>query len=109
MTPVPTPVDGYPHQTGQVQLGDALYTVGWKWNARDRAWYFTLSDVDSVPIISGVRVVLNINLLNGASDVRRPKGAIVVVDPSNKLGEPGLFDLGTRAKVVYIPPEEFAR
>ncbi len=108
MQPVPTPTDGYPHQTAQAQLGDAFFTVVWRWNARDGVWYFGLSDVDVSPIVSGVRVVLNADLLRGVSDSRRPPGAIAVVDPASRTAEPGLNDLGTRVKVVYIPPEELS-
>ena len=108
MQTVPTPTDGYPHETAQVQLEDTFYVVVWRWNARDGAWYFGLSDVDGMPIVSGVRVVLNADLLGGVSDTRRPPGPIVVVDPAGRAAEPGLYDLGTRVKVVYIQKEELA-
>ncbi len=103
---LPMPVGGYPNQTVQAQLGDAFYVVGWRWNARDGAWYFSLSDVDGAPIVSGVRVVLNVDLLSSASATGRPKGAIAVLAPSGSATEPGLTDLGTRVKVVYVAPEE---
>lgn len=103
---LPTPTDGYPHQTSQVQLGDTVFVVVWRWNARDGAWYFGLMDVDGVPIVHGVRVVLSVDLLEGVSDSRRPPGRIVVVDSAKRGKEPGLVDLGTHIKVVYIRPEE---
>ena len=108
MQPVPTPTDGYPHQSAQAQLGDNFYSVVWHWNGREGAWYFSLADVDSLPIVSGVRVALNIDLLSGVSGDRRPDGAIVVVDPAGRTQEPGLTDLGSRVKVVYIPREELS-
>lgn len=106
MQPVPTPDDGYPHQSAQVQLGDAYFTVVWHWSGREGVWYFSLSDADGSAIVSGVRVVLNADLLRGVSDARRPPGVMAVVDPAGRATEPGLNDLGTRVKVVYIPPEE---
>jgi hypothetical protein len=102
------PVDGYPHQTAQAQLGDVFFTVEWRWNGRDGAWYFALSDIDAVRIVSGVRVMLNMDLLLGVSDARRPDGVIAVVDPAGRSIEPGLHDLGTRVKVVYIPRAELS-
>jgi hypothetical protein len=104
---LPTPNDGYPHQTAQVQLGDT-FVVTWRWNARDGVWYFGLTDVDSVPIVSGVRVVLNVDLLGGVSDSRRPDGPVVVVDSAGRADEPGLLDLGKRVKVVFIPRAELS-
>ena len=103
---VPMPDDGYPNQSAQVQLGDTFYTVVWHWNARASVWYFSLSDTDGSAIVSGVRVVLNADLLRGVSDARRPHGVLAVVDPAGRTTEPGLNDLGTRVKVVYIPREE---
>lgn len=105
---LPMPADGYPHQSAQVQLGDTFYTVIWHWNARDGAWYFSLSDADGVAIVSGVRVVLSADLLRGVSDARRPTGVLAVVDPAGRAADPGLSDLGTRVKVVFIPREELS-
>lgn len=105
---LPMPADGYPHQTAQVQLGDTFYVVAWRWNTRDSAWFFSLSDVDGVAIVSGVRVVLNTDLLRGVSDTRKPDGVMAVVDPGGRATEPGLTDLGARVKVVFIPREELA-
>ncbi len=106
MQSVPTPSDGYPNQTSQTQLGESFFVVSWRWNARDGVWYFGLSDADALPIVSGVRVVLNVDLLSGVSSPRRPPGPIVVVAPSGSAEEPGLSDLGGRVKVLYIAPEE---
>lgn len=105
---LPMPSDGYPHQTAQVQLGETFYVVTWRWNTRDGCWTFSLSDVDGLAIVSGVRVVLNVDLLRGVSDARRPDGAIAVVDPAGRATEPGITDLGARVKVVFIPREELS-
>lgn len=102
MIRVPCPSDGYPDQTGQVLIDDAYYTVAWRWNERDGAWYFSFADADGDPIISGVRVVLGADLLSGVPTGAGPDGGIIVIDASGRTDEPGLHDLGNRVQVLYI-------
>ncbi len=103
MLRVPCPGDGYPSQTGQVLIEEAYYTVIWRWNERDGCWYFALADADGERIVSGVRVVLGANLLSGVGTGRGPDGGIIVIDASGSTVEPGLYDLGNRVQVLYIP------
>lgn len=98
---VPTPA-GRPNARVRVALSGSTYTILWLWNARDRAWTFSISDADGVPLLSGVRVVLNVDLLaTAAPSTRRPPYPIFVVDPTNTGVEPDLESLGGRVKVVY--------
>ena len=102
MLRIPGPSDGYPSQSAQVLIDDAYYTVIWRWNDRDRAWYFALADADGERIVSGVRVVLGADLLSGVPTGLGPDGGIVVIDASGRVDEPGLLDLGNRVQVLYI-------
>jgi hypothetical protein len=104
---VPTPPNGYPHMRVRVSLSGATYDIRWLWNERDGAWTFSMWDPSGDPLIMGVRVALNVDLLGtiGPSD-RRPPYGIFVVDPKESGIEPTRTDFGTRVKVVYADPEE---
>lgn len=108
MLRVPVPSDGYPSQLTQVLIDDAYYTVIWRWNERDSCWYFAFADADGERILSGVRVVLGADLLSGMPRGAGPDGAIVVIDASGRVDEPGLHDLGNRVQVIYMARSELA-
>lgn len=103
---VPTPRDGYPDETFRVALGGSQYVIRWQWNEREGTWAFTIADAEGVAILSGVRVVLNVDLLEWTSDPRKPDGALLVVDPSGGTTEPTLSDLGQRVQVVFATSDE---
>lgn len=107
MLRLPMPADGYPSQTAQVLIEDAYYAVIWRWNERDGAWYFGLADADGERIVSGVRVVLGVNLLSAVPAGKGPDGAIVVMESGGTTAEPGLRDLGNRVQAIYVSRVEF--
>jgi hypothetical protein len=106
---VPTPTNGHPSTRVRVALSGATYAIHWLWNERDGTWSFSMWDPDGEPLVQGVRVVLNVDLLSWAPrGDRRPPYGIVAVDPSERLQEPARDTLGTRIKVVYLEPDEAA-
>lgn len=103
---VPTP-DGYPHVRVSVPLSGATYTIVWDWNERDGAWYFGMDDPSGEALVSGVRVVLGIDLLRWApAGDRRPTYGIAIIDPSEKGRHPDLDAFGRDVFAVYLEPDE---
>lgn len=105
---VPTPANGYPDETVRVSLDGQSYSIRWLWNGREGVWAFSIADADGAAIQSGVRVVLNANLLEWTSDPRAPGGAIMVVDPTGGTEDPTLETLGQRVQIVYLTADEVA-
>lgn len=105
---VPTPREAYPDETVSVALEGITYVIRWLYNEREGVWTFSISDVDDVPILSGVRVVQNVDLLELASDERRPPGAMMIIDATGSRVEPTLESFGHSARPVYIPADELA-
>jgi hypothetical protein len=97
---LPTRTDGTAHYSFDVLLDGAKFYFDLRWNARDGAWYMSISDRDRAPIVSGVRVVTNWPLLRRCVDPRRPAGTIIAID-STEEGDPGLTDLGGRVVLTY--------
>lgn len=98
---------GYPDKRFDVTLDEVAFRGRWLWNQRGGVWTFSLSDSSDTPIVSGVRVVLNVDLLDGVADPRRPLGPLLVVSPSGGE-EPTLETLGNGASVVYLTADELA-
>lgn len=95
------------HTRMSLSLSGATYVVAWDWNERDGAWAFSMDDPSGEPLVAGVRVVLNIDLLAYApAGDRRPPYALVVVDPSEKGRHPGFDSLGSDVVVVYTEPDD---
>jgi len=89
-----------------VELDGVTFTFSFEWNDRDSGWYFSISDVNAVPLLSGRRVVLDYPLINIYRDIRLPAGSLVAIDTSSKDEEPGLTDLGERVKLIYLTRAE---
>jgi len=85
-----------------------VYLFDVRWNARDDAWYFDMSDDQNVPIVSGVKIVLGILLGGRSRDPRFPDGAMFAMDLTGKGEEAKLEDLGIRLVVLHITSDEFA-
>jgi hypothetical protein len=98
---------GYPDKRLDVTLDDVPFRVRWLYSERAGVWTFYLSDSADQPIVSGVRVVLNVDLLDGVADERRPPGPLLVVNPSGDE-EPTLETLGNGVSVVYLTAADIA-
>lgn len=90
------------------QLDGTTYLFAFRWNERDAQWLFDLSDVDRVPIVSGVAVVVDFPLGARCADARMPPGMLVAVDTTGAHADPGETDLGARTVIVYTTAAELA-
>lgn len=79
------------------------FLLTFRWNQREAKWYLSIADANEVPIIQGVKIVLNFPLLTKRIvDERRPPGDIMAVDSSGDERDPGFNDLGERVRLLYI-------
>lgn len=97
------PLDStYDHFNFTVELDGTVYGMEFKFNPRDNAWYFDMTDtlgnllVGSIPAIIGWPVLrqylYNQNL---------PQGILYFIDQSGVDAVPGRFDLGQRVLMIY--------
>ena len=92
------------------------YVLRFLYNTREDRWYLTISDQDEDPIVSGIKVVAEIDLLKRVTDERRPPGILVARDlsapdpsatvPKILSEDPGLTDLGGRVTLLYFTEAE---
>lgn len=94
------------HYDLQVTLDGAVYTLEFRWNTRDAAWYMDVKTAAGDPVVSGRRIVIDFPLGQRSRDPRRPPGTFVALDSSGKGAEPGIGDLGARVQLIYFEASE---
>jgi hypothetical protein len=99
---IPTRTDETAFYSMRVPLNGVEFLLAFKWNTREGAWYFTISDAAGVPIRSGVKVTLGPGLLRSCVDVRRPRGEFIAVDTTGQGQEAGFTDLGDRVLLTFV-------
>lgn len=96
------------NQKFSVPLDGERYTMTFRFNQRDSAWFFSLVHEDGTRIVDGRRVVGVGSLLPTTRLDRQPPGFLGTFN-NEKLGtHPGRFALGTdrAVEVVYIPESD---
>lgn len=95
------------------------YLLRFTFNEREGFWYMSMSDQDSSPIVTGLKVAVDFPLLKRVTDARRPPGTLMAkdlatvdvdIDAGEKLLalDPGLEELGARVLLVYFTAAELA-
>lgn len=98
-------VPNRPNQTDysmRVALDGATFTLRFRWNTRESAWYMDISDEIDVPIYMGLKIVINNPLGVRCRDPRRPKGFFLAGDTTKRGKDPAIADLGDRVQLYYF-------
>lgn len=96
------PIDvGDPFFDVQVTLEDVTYTLQFRWNVREEAWYMHILDAEGTTVLhAGLKLVADWPLATYTTE-RQPPGILVARDTSGEGRDPGLDDLGDRVQLVY--------
>jgi len=86
----------------ETELDGTSFGFAFRWNDRDASWYMTVSDGEGSPIVSGIKVVVNLPLLNFFSDPRLPGGVLMAIDTAGADQDAGYADLGRRVVLSYL-------
>lgn len=102
MADVVIPVDSAdPHYTLDVTLSGIAYRLSLDWNTRGGFWALGIYDQTGAPIVLGVKIVADWELLARFANSRLPPGLLFCVDTSGQGLDPTDSDLGTRVLLVY--------
>lgn len=91
----------------QITIEGVIYIFQFRWNTIHEYWTFDILNYESVPLISGVKVVINYPLLNRYASSLLPPGEIIALDTSGKLERVGRNDLGDSVKLIYVTAAEY--
>lgn len=92
----------------ETYIGDKPYVFDVRWNERDEAWYFDLSENDGRAIASGLKIVVGTHIGRTSRHELFSRGVFVAVDTEGNHRDATYDDLGTRVEVRYYPIEALA-
>jgi len=96
----------YSHFFQQVILDNETFKLYLDWNTRAECWIIRINTVSDESLISGVKLVLNYNLLTRYVDSGMPKGHLYAVDTSEKLEKIGRYDMDNIVFLTYLEESE---
>lgn len=100
--PVPEGLSNWDHR---VQLDGSEYVLRFLWQDRVKAWSVNLSDQDNVAIVTGLKLVCNLDLLRKYThDARTPRGLLVARHAPGTIDVASFADLQTgTVELLYYP------
>ena len=84
------------------------YIFDVRWNDRDGAWYFDISDAEGSLIRAGIKIMLGSSLGRASVDPRFPNGVFAASDLSGANVDATYTDLGTRVVVFFYTAAELS-
>lgn len=101
---VELPLSSDPAQSFTCQLDDVKYFIEARYNSRNGVWSLDLSDdATRVPILTGLALVLGVDLLE---PYNLGIGRLIAIDTEGRGRDATADDLGTRVTVNWISPDE---
>lgn len=100
--PVANNLDAY---SFSVILEQITYFFEFKYNGRRKRWLMDIYDQDKVPLIYGMPMLTNVDVLGQYSQEELPPGNFLVFDLSGLNKNPEQFDLGDTVLLLYEESE----
>ena len=101
-----------PHFDLQAVLSGVVFTLEFKWNTRERAWYLNVQSETGDDVINGVKLIVDFPLGRRTPSRAPPAGELRAVHTSDAGQNPGWDDgaqkgdLGNRVQLLYYEPAE---
>lgn len=84
-----------------IDLEGTIYLFRFNWNTRNERWFFDIMLEDETPLLYGLPVFVNWDVVGRFKNALLPKGKIGFYDTSGQLLDPGRQDLGDRVRMLY--------
>lgn len=104
MYQIPTNPNGNPSFSETISIDDVYYKLLFKWNASDESWLLDFLDINDNPIICGIKLVVEYELIRMHALPVMPPGRLFLFDLSGNYERCGFDDLGGRCKLYYLSP-----
>jgi hypothetical protein len=101
------PLYGLASFSEQVTLDGSTYTITFQWNSRGSFWSMTFADSNNTIILSGVKLVVNYELISSWPDRGLPPGELYILDPTGDDSDAQFDDFGNgRLEMIYVTEVE---
>jgi hypothetical protein len=94
--------------TLQLPLDGVEFFLTFNWNTITAAWYMSISDTNSTPLLVGRKICINCGIRGAYRDLRLPPGEFIAYDTTGSNTEANINDLGTRVILLYYDLSEIA-
>lgn len=91
-----------------VTLDGSDYVLDFEWSQREACWYISVLDQNETPIATGIKIVVEWDLLRLCVHDARPPGKLVAHDTSGQGIDAGFDELGTRVELLYFEAADVA-
>lgn len=98
---------GDPNNQFQVVLSDEVYTFDVRWNTRDEAWYFDMTDSEGKLVVAGIKIVLGALLGRRSSHPFFRKNVLVAIDSTLANQDSSFDELGVRVFLKHMTVGEY--
>ena len=93
--------------TQQVTLDNVPYILEFSWNDRGNYWYIDISKTDQTSIITGIKLVLNYDILRQHVMPDLPTGQLYIIDTTGDFTKIKRDDFENgRLQIVYVSKDE---
>ncbi|NIQ92445.1 MAG: hypothetical protein GWN93_27070 [Deltaproteobacteria bacterium] len=86
-------------------LEGGTYVFRIYWNSRQQRWHLSISDPDETPVLMGIPLVADTDVIGAFEIPGLPPGIIMLYDSGEKREEAGRDDLGSRHRLLYEESE----
>lgn len=100
------PFKDFPSFLETVTLENIILNFRFRWNGRANSWFMDISDSLDDPIVHGVKIVNQWELINRLTDIRLPQGAIIVTPIDGSDDSVDRDDMIENIKLVYFDESE---
>lgn len=90
----------------QITLSNIVYILYFRWNAMNEYWVMNIYNLNSEPIVLGIKVVTNYNLTAQFVATGMPPGDILCQNIINQWDDIKRFDMGVTTELVYYEAGE---
>ncbi|MCP4481422.1 MAG: hypothetical protein GY817_01150 [bacterium] len=97
---IPTRIDIASYKY-EIALDNEIYTFQFTYVDRLQRWVLNILTIDEEPIVMGITLHSNSDLLGRFANASLPQGKLMCYDIEGELKSAGRDDLGVRVKLLY--------
>lgn len=86
----------------RITLTNVVYSMSLRYNGRMDRWILSIADIAGKPIISGIPLLINKDLLEQYPSLNVLAGKLIAIDVSQKFIQPTQFSFGNNNFLVYV-------
>lgn len=99
------PFTEYPALTKEIVIDETSYRFSFVWNTRMEAWTLSIYSIDNIAILTGIKIVLNYELIRMFRYLLIPQGYLLAIDITNnenKIAYGDFTSSGRELKLYYL-------